>query len=128
MNQKEIKVPERAAPVPWHSLEMPEVLKRLDANQRTGLSAGEAARRLKTHGLNSLPHQPGPTWLQVLARQFKSPLIYILVVAAVVSTFMRDFTDAIFIAMVLLLNAIIDRKSTRLNSSHTDISRMPSSA
>ena len=28
----------------------------------------------------------------------------------------------------IVLNALIDRKSTRLNSSHTDISRMPSSA
>ena len=31
-------------------------------------------------------------------------------------------------AMKVLDNSDLDRKSTRLNSSHTDISRMPSSA
>ena len=29
---------------------------------------------------------------------------------------------------IKLIDAVSDRKSTRLNSSHTDISRMPSSA
>ena len=33
-----------------------------------------------------------------------------------------------FMSIELMLNAAKDRKSTRLNSSHTDISRMPSSA
>ena len=72
-----------------------------------GLTQAEAAKRLDAHGLNSLPRRPGPTRWQVLGRQFKSPLIYILIVAAVVSTFIGDYTDAIFIAMILFLNAII---------------------
>ena len=90
----------------WHIKEIPTLLAELSTTEN-GLTQTEAAKRLKIHGLNSLPRQPSPTWWQVLGRQFKSPLIYILVVAAVVSTFIGDFTDAIFIGMVLLLNAII---------------------
>ena len=42
----------------------------------------------------------------------------------------RDNLEMLLTAAILSnsLNAAIDRKSTRLNSSHTDISRMPSSA
>lgn len=90
----------------WHIKEIPTLLAELSTTEK-GLTRAEAAKRLKIHGLNSLPRQATPTWWQVLGRQFKSPLIYILVVAAVVSTFIGDFTDAIFIGMVLLLNAII---------------------
>jgi len=90
----------------WHTKEIPTLLAELATTEK-GLTQAEAAKRLKIHGLNSLPRQPSPTWWQVLGRQFKSPLIYILVVAAVVSIFIGDFTDAIFIGMVLLLNAII---------------------
>ncbi len=90
----------------WHIKEIPTLLAELSITEN-GLTQAEAAKRLKTHGLNSLPRQPKPAWWQVLGRQFKSPLIYILVVAAVVSTSIGDFTDAIFIGMVLLLNAII---------------------
>ena len=44
----------------------------------------------------------------------------------------EDLPKAVMILVWLLIGVIIfgylDRKSTRLNSSHTDISRMPSSA
>ena len=90
----------------WHTKEIPTLLAELSATEN-GLTREEAARRLKIHGPNSLPREPGPTMWQVFGRQFKSPLIYILIVAALVSTFIGDYTDAIFIAMILLLNAII---------------------
>ena len=45
-------------------------------------------------------------WL-VFARQFKSPLIYLLVAAAVVSLGIGAFDDVLFIAAVLLINAVI---------------------
>ena len=90
----------------WHTKEIPALLAKLDATEN-GLTQAEASKRLTTHGLNSLPRQPSPPWWVVLGRQFQSPLIYILAVAAVVSALIGEFTDAIFIAMVLLLNAVI---------------------
>ena len=93
-------------PSDWHTKEIPILLNELSTTE-SGLSRTEAARRLKTHGLNNLPSQPSPAWWQVFGRQFKSPLIYILIVAAIVSAFIGDYTDAIFIAAILLLNAVI---------------------
>jgi magnesium-transporting ATPase (P-type) len=67
----------------------------------------EAEARLKSYGPNRLPEQPAPTLWEILLRQFRSPLIYILGVAAVVSLAIGDVKDAGFIAAVLVLNALI---------------------
>ena len=78
----------------WHIKEIPTLLAEFSTTEN-GLTQAEVAKRLKIHGLNSLPRQPSPTWWQVLGRQFKSPLIYILVVAAVVSTFAKPTNSEI---------------------------------
>jgi magnesium-transporting ATPase (P-type) len=72
-----------------------------------GLSHAEARERLQRHGRNALPRPEPPSLLRVLLTQFASPLIYILAAAAVVSLAVQEYTDAGFIAAVLLINAII---------------------
>ncbi len=74
---------------------------------RTGLSMAEAAARLARHGPNRLPEPPPPSLALTFLRQFLSPFIYILIVAAVVSLAIGQMPSAIFIAAVLLLNAVI---------------------
>jgi magnesium-transporting ATPase (P-type) len=90
----------------WHVHEVENVLRSLEATEQ-GLTQGEAAARLEKHGPNQLPQQPPPAWWQILLRQFQSPLIYILVAAAVVAIVAGDFKDAGFIALVLAINALI---------------------
>lgn len=90
----------------WHAETASAVLKGLESNE-SGLSAAEVSRRLQEFGLNVLPEKGAkPLWRIVLG-QFISPLIYILVAAAVVSAVIGDLKDASFIAVVLLLNTII---------------------
>ncbi len=77
------------------------------ASSTHGLTPNEAARRLEQYGANALP-RPEPDRLAVVfLRQFLSPLIYILLVAAAVSTVIGEYSDAVFIFAVLLLNAVI---------------------
>ncbi|WP_425397573.1 cation-translocating P-type ATPase [Aeoliella sp.] len=92
----------------WHAATIAEVREAFDV-ARTGLSSAEAAKRLEQSGPNRLPQaRPTPVW-RIAARQFASPLILILFVAAVVSLVMHpdEPTDAAFIAIVLVLNALI---------------------
>jgi len=90
----------------WHAETASTVLKGLESND-SGLLAAEVTRRLQEYGLNVLPEKGAkPLWWIVLG-QFVSPLIYILVAAAVVSAVIGDFKDALFIAVVLLLNTMI---------------------
>ena len=74
---------------------------------RHGLSHQEAAARLADYGANTLPQTKPPGMAQVFGRQFKSPLIYILVAAAILSLLIQEWSDAGFIIAVLLINAII---------------------
>ena len=72
-----------------------EVDKRLDA-----IGTDEAAARLVSFGPNSLPRPTPPSVAAVFARQFKSPLIYILFVAAVLAVALGHRADALVIAFV----------------------------
>jgi magnesium-transporting ATPase (P-type) len=90
----------------WHAADLASVERTLDAAPN-GLSESEAAARLGEFGPNVLPHVPPPPWWQLGLRQFRSPLIYVLGVAAVISIAVGEPTDATFIAAVLALNALI---------------------
>ena len=92
--------------VPPHTLDTAQVLSELSTT-RTGLSADEVARRQQQFGPNTLPRKVPDSLPRVFFNQFKSPLIYVLVAAALVSLVIREFSDAIFISAVLILNAVI---------------------
>ena len=62
----------------WHSLGLDDVLQQLDVSEH-GLGEGQAAVRLSQYGPNTLPLKPPAALWQIVLRQFRSPLIYILV-------------------------------------------------
>lgn len=96
-----------AAIIHWHNLPVGEALVRLSVNPALGLPRDEAARRLAEHGPNTLPEaERRPLW-RVFARQFASPLIYILFVAAVIALAMGHRSDAAVILVVVFVNAFI---------------------
>jgi Ca2+-transporting ATPase len=72
-----------------------------------GLGHAEAAARLQRCGRNALPATEPPGIVRVFLHQFASPLIYVLLAAALVSLLIREWSDAGFIFAVLLLNAVI---------------------
>ncbi len=72
-----------------------------------GLSRSEAVRRLEIWGANQLPEPKETNLLTVVLRQFLSPLIYLLVVAAGISVLIGDWKDSLFILGVLLINAVV---------------------
>ncbi len=91
---------------PWHARPLSEVFAALQASER-GLTESEARARLERFGPNRLPEQEAPPLWKIALRQFYSPLIYILLFAAIVSVFLGDLKDAGFIAAVLAINAVI---------------------
>lgn len=90
----------------WHAVPAEEALELLCTQQR-GLDEAEVDARRELFGENVLPRRPRPGALIVYLRQFKSPLIYLLLAAAAVSLAIGEFTDAAFIFVVLQVNAII---------------------
>jgi Ca2+-transporting ATPase len=72
-----------------------------------GLNSEEVRARLARYGPNTLPARKPPTIWRIVLHQFMSPLIYILLAAAVVAVALEDYVDAMFILGVVLLNAAL---------------------
>lgn len=91
----------------WHSLEPATALSRLESDFHRGLTEAEAAVRHRRHGPNEMTARRGrPGWLKFLL-QFNQPLVYILIVAAVVSGLLGEWVDAAVIMGVVLVNAVV---------------------
>lgn len=73
----------------------------------TGLSSAEAARRFQKYGPNALPEPDRPGLVHIFASQFKSPFIYVLFAASVISFGLGQTLNGAFILAVLLINALI---------------------
>ena len=91
---------------PWHALPLEECLRAL-ASRADGLDPAEARERLARFGPNRLPEPPRKGPLVRFLLQFHNLLIYVLLVAAVLSLFFEHPVDAAVILGVVLLNAIV---------------------
>ncbi|MDD5290587.1 MAG: cation-translocating P-type ATPase [Patescibacteria group bacterium] len=90
----------------FHSLTIESCLKELNTSAN-GLESEEAEKRLKKYGPNKLEEEKPLGWLTILWSQFKSPLIYVLLAAAIISFFLSEYVDAGVIAGAVILNTII---------------------
>src|SRR3546814_12903617 len=90
----------------WHALTTEVVLQRLDADV-SGLSHSEAAARLTAHGPNALPTSTVAHPVLRFLAQFNNALIYFLLAAAFAAAMLGHMVDALVIAAVVLVNAIV---------------------
>jgi Ca2+-transporting ATPase len=78
-----------------------------DAVGQSGLTGVEAARRLVEHGPNTVAQAPRtPAWRRVLS-QLRDPLVVVLLVAAALTVVTGDWSDAIIICLVVLVNTTV---------------------
>jgi len=90
----------------WYQLPIKEILQKLETSEE-GLTDNEATARLEQYGMNKLIEEEKISRLKILFHQFTSPLIYILLIAAVVTTLLKEYIDASVIMAVVVINAII---------------------
>lgn len=72
-----------------------------------GLSSSEAAKRLRENGPNSLSQGKKVNAMKIFAGQFKDFLTLILLASTLISLFMGEYAEALTIAVIVLLNAIM---------------------
>ena len=91
----------------WHTASADETAARLQVDPGRGLSAEAAARRAATYGPNDIPApvQRGP-W-RMLATQFTSVMILVLIAAAILSGWLGEVADTIAIVVIVLLNGCV---------------------
>lgn len=72
-----------------------------------GLSTQDVISRRAHYGKNILAQAQRLTIFNIFLDQFKSPVIYVLLIAAAVSIIIKEFSDAGFIMAALLINAVV---------------------
>ena len=90
----------------WYQLHVKEIMQKLGTSEE-GLTDNEVSKRLQQYGLNKLVEEEKISRLKILFHQFTSPLIYILLIAAVVTALLKEYVDTSVITAVVILNAVI---------------------
>src|SRR3990167_1939932 len=91
----------------WYQQTTTTILKELTVDYPQGLSNSQAEERLRLYGYNILASKKKETLFGIFVKQFRSPLIYILVFAATLVILLGQATDALVIIAVITINAII---------------------
>ena len=90
----------------FYNKDSSEVLAYFNASEH-GFTSSEAKRRLAQYGFNELPEAKRDRVYAIFFRQFKSPLIFILLIAGIIIFFTGEIVDALVIFFVLVFNAIV---------------------
>jgi len=100
----------------WWAMSLKEVLSSLNARNE-GLSSAEAQKRVKERGYNEIKEVKKDTPLKILLRQFKSFVVGILIVAAIISLFIGHNIELVvilvIIVFVILLNFFEEYKASK---------------
>lgn len=83
-----------------------QILEKTNSNAN-GISEKKAEQRLLLNGKNEIPKGKKKGIIEIFFEQFKSPIILILIIAAIFSIIIKSYADAIFILIVIGINAII---------------------
>ena len=90
----------------WHQQSPEEVIALLRSSE-SGLTAEEAAKRLSEGGVNELTEGKRISAGLIFLRQFKSLVIWILIVAGAVVGMLGETVEAVAILVIVVLNAVI---------------------
>ncbi|EGT3614287.1 calcium-transporting P-type ATPase, PMR1-type [Clostridium perfringens] len=91
----------------WYKKSKNEILQELNVDEKNGLSSTEALRRLEKYGKNKLETKKKKTLFKQFLSQLKDVMIYILIIAAIISAFLGEISDALIILLVIIINAVI---------------------
>ncbi|MDU5108091.1 calcium-translocating P-type ATPase, PMCA-type [Clostridium sp.] len=91
----------------WFNKESKEIVNELSTNLINGLSSSEAKLRLDKNGLNKIEGKKKKSIFQLFFAQINDIMIYILLIAAIISFVVGEVSDSIIILIVIFINAII---------------------
>lgn len=90
----------------WHSFSIEKIFNQLKSRPK-GLTEKEVKLRLKRDGYNKLPEGKSFSKIKIFLAQFKSPLVYILLIAGIVTLVLKDYTDSVVIFGAVFLNTLV---------------------
>ncbi len=91
----------------WWYIQKEDVAGKLITDINQGLVSDEATKRQSQYGPNQLDEKPGRSPIALFFDQFKDFIIWVLIVAALVSGFLQEWVDALAIICIVIINAIL---------------------
>jgi len=91
----------------WHTMPPGDIVDHFGSDERFGLTASEAEEHLKRYGPNVITARRGKSPLVRFLLQFHNPLLYILLIASLITFILKDPIDAAIIFSVVLVNVIL---------------------
>lgn len=91
----------------WHAQTLSQIARELQTSSTKGLPKGEARLRNEKGPHNVLQKKEDYGVVGVILAQFKSPLVFILLLAGIATLLLHEYVDAIVIAIALLINIIV---------------------
>jgi Ca2+-transporting ATPase len=91
----------------WHHLPESEAIALLETSMGNGLDTSVVCERQNQSGPNRISQAKGKSPFVLFLQQFNQALVYILLAAAFITSFLREWVDAGVIFGVVLVNAII---------------------
>ncbi len=73
----------------------------------SGLNNEFAEKQLDKFGLNQLVGKKPPTDLYFILKQFKNPLVLVLIIATIITAIVGDYTDSFVISLAIIVNTIL---------------------
>ena len=89
-----------------YNLTKKEVMDGNDSSEK-GLTDIQAQARIKKNGLNSVHKKQSWSWFTLLLNQFNDALVWILLVAGLLSFLFHEYRDTIIILLIVGINALI---------------------
>lgn len=91
----------------WHILSVAQSLHKQSTQLNSGLSQADVEERQDYYGLNLLTEKPPESAWHLLLSQFKSVLILVLIIAALLAAAIGDVADGVVILIVVMINACL---------------------
>ncbi|MBI1936126.1 HAD-IC family P-type ATPase, partial [Candidatus Woesearchaeota archaeon] len=89
-----------------HSKTVKQSLEELKTSEK-GLSQHEAESRLRQYGFNEIREGKKVSPFEIFLEQFKSVVLWILIIATIISAFLKEYIDAIVILTIIILIAVL---------------------
>ncbi|MEW5907656.1 MAG: HAD-IC family P-type ATPase [Patescibacteria group bacterium] len=93
--------------IAWHSLDLKEIKKQLATDFSNGLSEKEAQKRQKHYGKNLFEKKKKFYYLKLLWKQIKSPLIFILIIAGLITLILKEYANTTVIFIAVFINTLM---------------------
>ena len=87
----------------WYNENSKDILEKLRTNSINGLTNEEAKLRLEKNGLNQLNAKKKKSLFLLFFSQINDAMIYILLIAAIISGMVGEISDSIIILIVILI-------------------------